>query len=261
MEAPHHGIGRDGRDGQPAPPEYEARFAPAGVELRGNVPPHLQRKARAKLAGYYAMIANLDHNVGRVLDWLEENDLAKSTLVAFFSDHGELAGSHGHFGKYRPYDESIRIPLLLRLPGTLPADTVYQEVVSGIDLFATCAGLCGVPLFVGQQGFDHSPALLGDAGAVRDAALVQWLGPSRSAWDDGYPYRAIRTRRYTYCVGPDEPFRLLFDNDDDGLQLSNLFGRRSVAAVQAQLHRRLCNAVTQSGEPLPEFLVRREAWA
>ena len=261
VEAPHHGIGRDGRDGQPAPPEYEARFAPAGVELRGNVPPHLERKARAKLAGYYAMIANLDHNVGRVLDWLEENDLAKSTLVAFFSDHGELAGSHGHFGKYRPYDESIRIPLLLRLPGTLPAGTVYQDVVSGIDLFATCAGLCGVPLFAGQQGFDHSPALLGDAGAVRDAALVQWLGPSRSAWDDGYPYRAIRTRRYTYCVGPDEPFRLLFDNDEDELQLSNLFGRRSEAALQAQLHRRLCNAVTQSGEPLPEFLVRREAWA
>ena len=124
---------------------------------------------------------------------------------------------------------------MLRLPGTLPAGTVYQEVVSGIDLFATCAGLCGVPLFAGQQGFDHSPALLGDAGAVRDAALVQWLGPSRSAWDDGYPYRAIRTRRYTYCVGPDEPFRLLFDNDEDGLQLSNLFGRRSVAAVQAQV--------------------------
>ena len=95
MEAPHHGIGRDGKDGQPAPPEYEARFPPAAVDLRGNVPPHLEQKARSKLAGYYAMIANLDHNVGRVLDWLEENGLAASTLVAFFSDHGELAGSHG----------------------------------------------------------------------------------------------------------------------------------------------------------------------
>ena len=88
VEAPRHGIGRDGRDGQPAPPEYEARFTPAAVELRGNVPPHLERKARAKLAGYYAMIANLDHNVGRVLDWLEDTGLAESTLVAFFSDHG-----------------------------------------------------------------------------------------------------------------------------------------------------------------------------
>ena len=260
VEAPHHGIGRDGKDGQPAPPEYEARFPPAAVDLRGNVPPHLEQKARSKLAGYYAMIANLDHNVGRVLDWLEENDLAASTLVAFFSDHGELAGSHGFFGKYRPYDEAIRIPLLLRLPGVLPAGTVYEEVISGLDLFATCAGLCGVPLLAEQQGIDHAPALLGDTGAVRDAALVQWLGPSRSAWDDGYPYRAIRTRRYTYCVGPDQPFRLLFDNQEDELQLTNLFGRRSAAALQARLHRRLCNAVTQSGEPLPEFLTQREAW-
>ena len=253
VEAPHHGIGRDGRDGQPAPPEYEARFTPAAVELRGNVPAHLEPKARTKLAGYYAMIANLDHNVGRVLDWLEESGPAESTLVAFFSDHGELGGSHGHFGKYRPYDESIRIPLLLRLPGTLPAGLVHEEVVSGIDLFATCAGVCGVPLFAGQQGVDHSPVLRGDTGAVRDAALVQWLGPSRTAWDDGYPYRAIRTRRHTYCVGPDEPFRLLFDNEEDELQRNNLFGQRSAADLQAALHRRLCNAVTQSGEPLPEW--------
>ena len=201
---------------------------------------------------------NLDHNVGRVLDWLEQSGLAESTLVAFFSDHGELGGSHGHFGKYRPYDESIRIPLLLRLPGTLPAGLVHEGVVSGIDLFATCAGVCGVPLFAGQQGVDHTPALCGDTGPVRDAALVQWLGPSRTAWDDGYPYRAIRTRRHTYCAGPDEPFRLLFDNEEDELQRNNLFGQRSAADLQAALHRRLCNAVTQSGEPLPDFLIDRE---
>ena len=90
--------------------------------------------------------------------------------------------------------------------------------------------------------------------------MVQWLGPSRTAWDDGYPYRAIRTRRHTYCVGPDEPFRLLFDNDDDELQLCNLFGRRSATALQATLHRRLCHAVTRSGEPLPDFLIDQEEW-
>ena len=253
VEAPHHGIGRDGRDGHPAPPEYEARFSPAAVELRGNVPPHLRPRARTKLAGYYAMIANLDHNVGRVLDWLEHSGLAGSTLVVFFSDHGELAGSQGFFGKYRPYDEAVRIPLLLRMPGILPAGTVYDEVVSGLDLFATCAGLCGVPLVAEQQGLDHAPALRGGS-AVRGEALIQWLGGSRSAWDDGYLYRAIRTRRYTYCVGPDEPFRLLFDNQEDELQRTNLFGRPQAAALQARLHRRLCNAVTQSGEPLPAFL-------
>ena len=217
VEAPHHGIGRDGRDGQPAPPEYEARFTPATVELRGNVPPHLEPQGRTKLAGYYAMIANLDHNVGRVLDWLEESGLAESTLVAFFSDHGELGGSHGHFGKYRPYDESIRIPLLLRLPGTLPTGEVHEGVVSGIDLFATCAGLCGVPLFAGQQGVDHTPALRGDTGAVRDAALVQWLGrrarpgttvirtaqsvpaATPTVWDPTSPSACCSTTRKTSC--------------------------------------------------------------
>ena len=67
-------------------------------------------------------------------------------------------------------------------------------------------------------------------------------------------YPVCMTRRHTYCVGPDEPFRLLFDNEEDELQLCNLFDRRSAAALQATLHRRLCHAVTQSGELLPEWI-------
>ena len=144
----------------------------------------------------------------------------------------------------------------MRLPGILPDGKVYDQMTSGLDLFATSAGLCGVPLFASQQGIDHSPALLGDVDMVRSNALVQWIGGSRSHWDDDYPYRAIRTRRYTYCVGSDKSFCLLFDNQEDELQIDNLFDLPEAILLRARLHRCLCNAVTQSGEMLPDFLIR-----
>ena len=65
------------------------------------------------------MIAHLDDNVGRVLKWLEESGLAENTLVAFFSDHGDMIRSQGGMDKQVPHEESINIPLNMRMPGVL----------------------------------------------------------------------------------------------------------------------------------------------
>ena len=115
VEAPHPGTDLDGSFGNPAPPQYTARFDPAKLILRGNVPPAEQPAARQRLAGYYAQIANLDDNVGRILKWLDDSGQADNTLVCFFSDHGEMGGSHGLYEKNDVFEESIRIPVLMRL--------------------------------------------------------------------------------------------------------------------------------------------------
>jgi arylsulfatase A-like enzyme len=260
VEAPHWGTDAEGREHRnPAPPEYERRFDPARLELRGNVPPATQPRAREMLAGYYAQIENLDFNVGRVLRFLDERGLAENTLVAFFSDHGEMAGSHGRWEKTSAMDESIRIPLMLRLPGQIPAGRAVSgadAVASGIDIFPTCASLCGVPVGPGVQGMDLSAAARGDAGPSRGEALVQWLGRARYGFGD-FQYRAIRTGRHTYCVGTRSDHCLLYDNAEDPLQLDNRFGRD--AALQRTMHRRLCRAVLESGEPVPEFVAREAA--
>lgn len=75
-----------------APPAYMKRHTPGTVQLRPNVPPvePIRRGARRRLAGYYAMIENLDHNVGRIRDVLDETGLADSTYIVFFSDHGDM---------------------------------------------------------------------------------------------------------------------------------------------------------------------------
>ncbi len=266
-EAPHPGAG-NGRNAYmpfPSPPEYEARFDPRDLQLRGNVPDPQDDELRRKTAGYYAMIAQLDHNVGRVLDLLEQAGQKDNTLVVFFSDHGEMLGSHGRFNKEVAYDESIRIPLIMRRPGVIPAGDRYGGVVSGIDIYPTCAGFCGVPLPGDVQGLDQSAAVCGREGPRRAEALIQWFGETRYGWGD-YPYRAIRTTRWTYCVSSREVdernggvFRLLFDNQEDAYQLNNLFGRPEATDRQRELHARLCQAIAESGEDLPGFVAEVSA--
>ncbi len=252
FEAPHPGLDMNDLSRNPAPPKYEAMFKPEEIKLRDNVPEGDRNKAREMLTGYYAQIANLDHNVGRILDWLEENDQAKNTLVVFFSDHGEMGGSHGRFHKEIFYDEAIRIPLIIRLPEKIIAGNRYEGIVSGIDIFPTCAGLCKIPIPSEVQGIDHSANLLGMEGAVRNEALIQWYG-TRFGYANN-PFRAIRTRRYTYCVGKDKDFCHLYDNDQDPFQLKNLFRENNILSIQKDLHERLCAAINHSGELIPEFI-------
>ncbi|HAX95063.1 MAG TPA: hypothetical protein DCY35_00850 [Prolixibacteraceae bacterium] len=262
FEAPHGGRGNGTQrfPSNPAEHAYEMRFDPNNIILRENVPEIGSMQAKTRLAGYYAMIEQLDFNIGRILDWLDESGLNQHTLVVFFSDHGDMMGSHGRYEKQVAYEESIGIPLILRLPGILPEEKKYGGLFSGIDIYPTCAGLCEVPVPANVQGFNLSADILGLAGISRREVLVQWMGQSRYHWGD-FPYRAIRTMRYTYCVASEETnqrnsghFCLLFDNEKDQFQLNNLYGKPGCEELQKNLHMQLCRAIINSGEEIPGFV-------
>jgi arylsulfatase A-like enzyme len=103
-----------------APPEYAALY-PDGcpIELRPNVPAEFVQQAAHDLRGYYAHIAALDDCMARLLATLEETGLASNTIVCFTSDHGDMIGCQGIRGKHVPWDESIRVPFLFRLPPSM----------------------------------------------------------------------------------------------------------------------------------------------
>ncbi len=92
-----------------------ARHNPATLQMRPNVPgiASVTSRARRELAGYYAMIENLDDNVGRVRAALDTAGIADETHLVFFSDHGDMHGSHGQFRKTSPWEESIRVPFAI----------------------------------------------------------------------------------------------------------------------------------------------------
>lgn len=259
-ESPHPGAGGPGGSaGYPVPDGYRGLYDPTSLTLRPNVPPESAGRAREQLAGYYRLIANLDDNVGRLLAHLEATGLGEDTLVVFLSDHGEMGGSHGLRNKQVPYEESLRVPLTFRHPG-LPAGAEYRDPICGLDVAPTCLGLCGLPGLDGVKGIDHSGALRRSSAAapgrpLRDAVLVQW-NDTRYRFGD-HPYRALRSPRYTFVLGRDDAFCLLFDREADPYELRNLYWDAAHPELKARLSVELLALLAEAGEEPPDYVVGR----
>ncbi len=144
-----------------APEEFMQNFSPSGIKLRENVPnvKRITETVRKELAGYYAMIENFDKNIGKIRKALSEADLSMDTHIIFFSDHGDLHGSHGRMRKIYPYEESIRIPFIIG--GEIPAyhgrkRGVSNALVNHVDIAPTTLGLCGIDVPDWMDGYDYS---------------------------------------------------------------------------------------------------------
>jgi len=111
---------------------------------------------------YHAMVMQLDANVGRLLAALDRLGLGGNTAVVFTSDHGDMAGSHGLKNKSVPWEESSRIPLIVRAPGA-PAGQIVDAPASSVDFLPTCLGLVGLPPMPGAEGADLSGVVRGGA--------------------------------------------------------------------------------------------------
>jgi len=227
-----------------APERYRRLFDAAQLTLRPNV----EGDPRKDLAGYYAHIAAMDDCLGALLKTLDETGLRDDTIVVFTSDHGDMLGSHGQIRKQKPWDESIRVPLLVRAPAAQKPGRVLDAPINTPDLMPTLLGLCGVPIPSTVEGEDCS-------GWIRDAppsdrvALIACYTPF-GEWTrerGGREYRGVRTSRHTYVRDLSGPW-LLFDNARDPYQQTNLVGRAECAALQAQLERELTRLLEKTGD-------------
>ena len=164
------------------------------------LPPYLPDtpKARQALARQYDNLATADARVGELLDQLEEDGLAENTIVFLWSDHGEGLPR----GKRWPYDAGIRIPLIVRWPGSLSAGSATEQLVSLIDLGPTVLSLCGVQAPEHLQG----QPFLGPEKIERD-----YIFATRDRYDESYDMvRAVRDKRYKYIRNyyPEKPYLL-----------------------------------------------------
>jgi arylsulfatase A-like enzyme len=170
---------------------------------------------------YAAMTANLDWNVGRLLDAVEDLGLVQDTIVVFTSDHGEMFGAHGRRAKNTFYEEAIRVPFLIRWPERVQASATCDVCLNTPDIMPTLLGLLHLPSPKGVEGMDVSQRLLGQPGPEPEGAFLQGTGAT-PAWQDGHEWRALRDRRYTYAVYRVDGQELLFDNLTDPYQMRNL---------------------------------------
>jgi len=257
---PHHGFG--------APKEYMDRYAAADLpppvtrlnEL-GSKPPVLTAASQRSYAGhakgyveyskqelaevrqaYYAMVTLVDDEVGRILDALEAEGLAENTVVVFSSDHGEMLGDHQLMLKGpMMYECAIRVPLIVRWPGGLPAGVRRTELVQWVDLAPTFFEAAGVPVPASFQGQSLLGLARGEAGAsVRDWALCQYRDSGHS-YDPPVHVTMLRHGRHKLVVhhGPPVTARErtgeLYDLDADPNELDNLWDDEAAAGVRVRM--------------------------
>ncbi len=231
-----------------APEKYRALVKPEEIRLRPNVSEADRDKARQTLAGYYAHIAALDDCVGELLRTVQETGIENDTIFVFTSDHGDMLFSHGGQNKQQPWDESIRVPFLLRYPALLGTKgRAIGLPLNTPDIMPTLLGLSGIALPETVEGTDFSDVLTGKSPAPDYAALIECPSPF-GQWvraRGGREYRGVRTRRHTYVRDLKGPW-LLFDNERDPYQLDNLCDKPEHAALQTTLHALLAKRLNET---------------
>ena len=233
-----------------APEKYRALYNPAKLTLRPNVPANLDAQARKNLAGYYAHCSALDDAMGELLATLRESGLAENTILLFSADHGDMLGSQGLWKKQKPFDESARVPMLIRWPAGLGKDARKLDApINSEDMMPTLLGLAGVAIPPSVEGLDFSGHLRGGAAQGDGATVLTCVAPfgEFERRNGGKEYRGIRTARHSYVRDLAGPW-LLFDNEADPHQQHNLIGQPEAAALQADLDVQLTRKLKANGD-------------
>jgi len=244
------------------PETYLSRYDPQTITLRANC----KNADRSATAGYYAHITALDEQVGRLMKGLERLGLHDRTLVVFTSDHGDMLWSHGRVKKQQPWEESIRVPLILHAPGLLPRNRRLDLLIGTVDLAPTLLGLLGAPFPSTMEGLDLSARLAGKPGEEHRSVLIMDMVPADQAkrWN-GRPWRGIRTKRYTFARWRDRGW-VLYDNQADPLQQHNLIDDPASAKLRNEMEKELEQWLSRTHDPFLsaedqlETLGLLEAW-
>ena len=204
---------------------------------------------RAGLSIYYGMIKEVDDNVGRLLAKLDELGLAGNTMVVFTADHGEMMGSHGMGSKMVFYEESVHVPLFVRLPGKIKPATRISTPVSTMDLFATVLDYAGVAA-PQREGYSLRPLVEGRGASSPDYRVSEWAG-------ENVPNFMVRTREWKLMMAKNPASRArdaLFNLKEDPHEIANLLGEpgdRSKYRKQAdEMKDRLLAWLGRAGSPL-----------
>jgi iduronate 2-sulfatase len=165
------------------------------------------------MGGYYASVAYMDAQVGKVLDAVEAAGLEENTIVIFTSDHGYHLGEHDFWAKVSLLDESSGVPFIISVPGKKPG--VCHSLVELLDLYPTISKLCGLPIPENIQGKDISALLDNPSLEARESAFS--VAPMREGF-------LLRDHQYAYIqYGEDAAKGIeLYDIRDDPKQFKNL---------------------------------------
>ncbi len=245
-------------------PDKWLRHDPQALKLRPNFgcraamfaetwPEMDETTLRTMLARYYALVENLDWNIGRLMQAVQSMPRFADTLTIYTSDHGDHVGSHGvDTCKIQHFEESVRVPAIFHWPGHVQAAGGEESALfSLVDLMATTLGLAGLPVPSHNQGTDFSPLLRGEAFSPPADILLEMIGVPR--WNLRFTdWRGLVTDRWKYAFYEDG-HEELHDLTTDPYELENL--AESQRAQTETMKGRLLHQLAATREPYFDVLI------
>jgi N-acetylglucosamine-6-sulfatase len=229
----------------PHRPNYKQAPAdkPALRRQIGSLPPlgPLTATKDETILGRQRSLMAIEDGLGEILRALKETGQLDNTVIVFTSDNGYFYGEHGLSVERRlAYEESIRMPLLLRYPKTIKAGTVRRELALNIDLAPTLLELAGVKVPDTMQGRSLVPLLAGKRPSWRNSFLIEYYSDKVFPRIFQMGYKAVRSGRWKYIHyleldGMDE----LYDLETDPYELKNLIHQPGAARTLAEMKREM----------------------
>lgn len=212
---------------------------------------------RKVTAAYYAMIEQVDTEVGRMLKALEDTGQADNTIVIYMSDHGEMLGDHGFYlkGPYF-YDCLTRVPLIIRWPGKYKAGLRSDALVEMVDIAPTLLDAAGVPVPSGMVGRSLAQLLAGQATTHRDSVYCEHFDSS-SLYDPPPMASCVRTERYKLAYYRTLGIGELYDLQEDPGEVHNLWASSNTKDIREGMTQKLLARMIDTVDPLPE---RKSTW-
>jgi len=227
---------------------------PAGLTAEQEVRWRYQRYIK----DYLRVVASIDDNVGRLLDWLDEHDLAEDTIVVYTSDQGFFLGDHGWFDKRFMYEESLAMPLLIRYPREVPGGSVCRDIVLNVDFAPTFCDLAQAGIPEHMQGSSFVPLLHGITPHEWQQSMYYRYWMHRDPIHDVPAHYGVRTHEHKLICfyndpldqpganGSAEPVEWeLYDLTRDPAEMTNVAEDPAFADVRAALTEELARLQRQ----------------
>lgn len=201
-------------------------------------------KYQRYIKDYCRVVASMDENIGRLLDYLDKNGLADNTIVIYTADNGFFLGDHGWFDKRFMYEHSLRVPLLVRYPGKIKPGSVSKAIVGNMDHAETFLDYAGVPIPPDMQGRSYRPILEGNTPADWRTGFYyhyyEFPQPHRV-----HPHYGLRTDKYKLMYFTDLNEWELYDLEKDPNEMKNVYLEPAYSEVRDMMTKELEKARKQ----------------
>ncbi len=205
-------------------------------------------KFQRYIKDYLRSVLSVDAQVGRMLNYLDEQGLADNTIVIYTSDQGFYLGEHGWYDKRFMYEPSLRTPLIIRYPKAVKASSRISQMVLNLDMAPTLLDFAGAAIPENMQGTSLRPLLEGRKTDWRDAIYYHYYEYPHG-WHKVQPHYGIRTQRYKLIHFYHEPaYWELYGLAEDPDELNNLYGKKEYQKLARQLKGELEKLRKQYGD-------------